>query len=97
MAIGLFTAAIKQSRQAGPWSVKASKLFWWAQLARFPQAGIRSNIALGAARSAMVNSLLERAAPRGTTLSTTTRAESSSEEAKAAWDVMAMGELMALF
>ena len=81
MATGAVGPAIRQSRQAGACKVKASKLFWWAQLARLPQAGRRSNMARGAAMSAMVKSALERPAPRGTTLSTTTAPASTKDQA----------------
>ncbi len=73
----------RQSRQAGACSVNASKPFWCAQLARLPQAGSRSNMARGAARSASWKSAWLRAAPRGTSERITTAPESTREAAQA--------------
>ena len=63
--------------------MKASKLLRCAQLARLPQSGSRSAMARGAARSLSWKSALERAAPRGTRLETTTPALRKSDQAKA--------------
>ena len=49
-----------------------------------PQAGSRSNIARGAARSSIWKLAWERAAPRGTVLNTTTPAASNNDQAKGA-------------
>jgi cyclic-di-GMP-binding protein len=57
-----------------------------------PQAGSRSNIARGAARSSIWKLAWERAAPRGTVLNTTTPAASNNDQAKGArLAVMAAG------